>query len=68
MASKTHNEKTALQFAQEFTRVFQTASPQRQQVMASALLEEMMKTPIDQMEGPSYLIAGYWEHLQEQAA
>lgn len=64
MASLVHNEATALEFLTDLTRAFTTSSVERKQLLANLLLEEIKQTPIAEIEGPSYMVQGFWDHLQ----
>lgn len=69
MASLSHNQQTASTFLETLVRRYQAASVTERHRLADTLLEELFKTPIADIELPTYRISDFWEHLdQDQPA
>lgn len=67
MASPTHNRETARAFLDRLVDAYNRADNAQRQMMAETLLENLARADIETMEGPSYLLADFWEHLEKLA-
>jgi hypothetical protein len=67
MASLAHNQKTARSFLHDLVLAYNKANPEQQNLLADSLLENMCQRDLADIEGPTYLLASFWDHVRHEA-